>query len=290
VSVTAALEGTAAAAEAPRRAWVEQIMGMPISVHVRGHGARSAWVEEPVQAVFADLRSADARFSSYREDSELRRLQRGEVSLAEASDELREVERLCRTALVRSDGAFDAWACVPGRPGLFDPTGLVKGWAVARAAARLDGLSRQGLAWAVNAGGDVLARCASSEHDGGRAGEDDGAGPDGAMTAREVWHVGIEDPTDGSRLLARVPVRDGAVATSGSAARGAHILDPRTGAAAKEIVQATVIGPSLLWADVWATTLVALGPDATAWTPGLHGTSGLLAFADGTTHRWSNAV
>ncbi len=262
-------------------------MGMPISIHVRGAGARSAWVEQPIQAAFADLRAADARFSTYREDSELRRLQRGEVSLAETSDDLREVERLCRTALVRSDGGFDAWACVPGRPGLFDPTGLVKGWAVARASRQLNGLGGQGLDWAINAGGDVLARCASSaDGEAGGVGDraDDGGGPDG-----EAWQVGIEDPTDGSRLIARVPVHDGAVATSGSAARGAHILDPRTGQAATEIVQATVIGPSLLWADVWATALVALGPEAAASTRGLHGTSGLLVFADGTTHRWANA-
>src|SRR5450756_1329270 len=116
-----------------RRAWVEQIMGMPISVHVRGVGARDAATARAVESVFADLRAADAMFSTYREDSQIRRLQRGEIALADCSTAVREVWLLCGTALERTDGAFDAWAAVPGSPGTFDPTGLVKTWAVTHA-------------------------------------------------------------------------------------------------------------------------------------------------------------
>jgi thiamine biosynthesis lipoprotein len=102
--------------------------------------------------------------------------------------------------------------------------------------------------------------------------------------------VGIEDPRDRHRLLAQVALRDGAVATSGLAARGAHILDPRTGRVATEVLAATAVGPSLLWADVWATSLVALGRRAVDLLGDLHGTSGLLVFADGATRRWVNAA
>lgn len=250
-----------------RRAWVEHLMGMPVSVHARGDGARSVEVDEAVRAVFGELRRLDALFSTYRPESQVSRLQRGELAVEACDAEVQEVRRLCEVARVLTDGAFDAWLAVPGRPGVFDPTGLVKGWAVARAAQALDGVAE--VAFAVGAGGDILLRP-------GAAGRE--------------WLIGIEDPRDRSRVLATAPVSDGAVATSGIAARGLHIVDPRTGLRATEVLSATVVGPSLVWADVFATAAVAHGRAAVEWVQGLHGTSGLLVLADGTVHRWSNPV
>ena len=178
------------------------------------------------------------------------------------------MHRLCEAALVRTDGWFDAWNAVPGRPGVFDPTGLVKTWAVARAARPLRALAaRTGLGFAVGAGGDVLTA----------------PGADG-----EPWLVGIEDPRERSTVLATLPAGDGGVATSGIAIRGAHILDPHTGERVVGVLSATVAGPSLLWADIFATAAVAMGPAAIGWVAGLHGTRGLVVLADGTVHRWSN--
>ena len=51
----------------------------------------------------------------------------------------------------------------------------------------------------------------------------------------------------------------GAVATSGTAARGAHLYDPLTGTFVERTGSVTVVGPSLMWADVWATALF-VGP------------------------------
>ncbi|HWS57325.1 MAG TPA: FAD:protein FMN transferase, partial [Actinotalea sp.] len=104
------------------RAWVEHTMGMPISLHVRGPGARSADVAAAVDRVFADLRAADAMFSPWKDDSQVTRLQRGELALRDADPLVREVHGLCEVARERTDGWFDAWSSVPGRPGLFDPT------------------------------------------------------------------------------------------------------------------------------------------------------------------------
>ena len=118
-------------------------MGMPISVHVRGERAHDDVVAAAVADLFDELREVEARFSPFREDSELCRLQRGEVELEHASDDMREVERLCRTALERTDGWFDAWHSRPD--GLFDPTGLTKTWGVGRAARHLDSLPGLGL-------------------------------------------------------------------------------------------------------------------------------------------------
>ncbi|MFI2753680.1 FAD:protein FMN transferase [Cellulomonas sp. P22] len=251
----------AADAGTGRRAWVEQVMGMPVSVHVRGPGARGPDVAQAVAALFAGLRAADATFSTYREDSQIRRLQRGELDLDLCAGEVREVHDLCVGARVATDGYFDAWSSPQG----FDPTGLVKTWALERAARTLAALPDVGAA--VGAGGDVLVL------------------PDADPTP---WHIGIEDPRDRSRTLASVPVHDGGVATSGIAARGAHIRDPRTGEAVTSVLSATVSGPSLLWADVWATAAVARGTAAVDWVHDLPGTSGLLVLADGRVHRWAN--
>lgn len=248
-----------------RRAWVEHLMGMPMSIHVRGEGARADDVAAAVALTYATLRELEATFSTYRADSQVSRLQRGELD--DADPQFREVEVLCRRAGELTGGWFDAWNAVPGRPGLFDPTGLVKTWAVARAARPLREIAAaHGLGFAVGAGGDVLTV----------------PGADG-----EPWLVGVEDPLDRSAVVATFTAHDGGVATSGITARGTHILDPRTGTPATAVLCATVAGPSLVWADVHATALVAMGDAALDRVGDLHGTSGLLVLADGTRHPWS---
>jgi thiamine biosynthesis lipoprotein len=258
---------TGLAPDVDRRGWVEQIMGMPISIHVRGPRAHDPASAHAVEGAFDSLRAVDAMFSPYREDSEISRLQRGELTLARCSPEIREVHNLCRTAFERSGGYFDAWGW-RGRD-IFDPTGLVKGWAIGRAGRLLAALDDSDVS--INAGGDVLVRCADPVNG-------------------EPWRIGIEDPNDRTRVLATVELHDGAVATSGVAARGTHIIDPFTGIPVESVRSATVIGPSIMWADVWATSAVARGAGAVDWTPSLHGTSGLLVLADGTVHRWANEV
>ena len=62
-----------------RRAWVEQIMGMPISIHLRGADVDGPAAQEAVAEAFRILREMDSIFSTYREDSDLMRLRREEV-------------------------------------------------------------------------------------------------------------------------------------------------------------------------------------------------------------------
>lgn len=73
----------------------------------------------------------------------------------------------------------------------------------------------------------------------------------------------------------------GAVATSGTARRGAHITDPRSGRPAGAVRSVTVVGPELLWADVYATAAVARGADALDWLATLDGYAALLVDAAG---------
>jgi thiamine biosynthesis lipoprotein len=225
-----------------RRAFVEQIMGLPVSVHVRGPTVADAATTEAAAAVFTELRVIDALFSTYREDSHISAMNRGEPVHDPLVDT---VVELCEQARERTGGYFDAHL-----PGGFDPSGLVKGWAVERAAARLGRREHY-----VSAGGDLVVR--------------------------GTWRIGVEDPAQPDRLLAIVDVTDAAVATSGGTHRGAHIINPHTGLPARGLDSATVIGPSLTWADVYATAAVARGPEAVTWLAGLPGYEALLVADDG---------
>jgi thiamine biosynthesis lipoprotein len=229
-----------------RRSWVEQIMGMPISVLARGEGARSPAADRAVGDLFRELVGVDAVFSLYKPDSDASRLARGEVRWDECDPDIRVVADRCAEAKELTGGLFDA-----DRPdGTWDPSGLVKGWAAERAARRLAGVP---VDWCLNAGGDVLVLSPSGE----------------------VFSVGIQDPRDVRRVAVVVPCAAGAVATSGTAARGAHLYDPRNGSAASTSwLSISVLGPSLEMADVLATAAFVAGDrwqDVVALVPGYAG-------------------
>jgi thiamine biosynthesis lipoprotein len=214
---------------------VEHVWGTVVSVQTVGTPD-----PEAVAAFYAELHEIDRIFSPYRPDSEVSRIAEGQLALGDADPLVQEVAARCAAYEGETGGLFTAyWR------GCFDPTGLVKGWAIDRAAARhleplVDGASVGAVG--VDAGGDVLV----FTH------------PDLDRT----WHIGIADPRRRGAVVATVPLRNGAVATSGIAERGAHILDPRTGSAATGVASATVVASTLEIADVWATASVVAGFDA----------------------------
>ncbi|MHB1064752.1 MAG: FAD:protein FMN transferase [Georgenia sp.] len=240
-AVRAVAPSSRAAGTLAHLAWHESVMGMPVSIHLRAPRLGPA-AEAAARAVFAELRRLDALFSTYRPDSEISRLADGDLPLEECAPEVAEVLDLCTLAHARTAGAFDPMRPLPGGGHRLDPTGLVKGWAVERAGAPLRELDAD---WYVNAGGDIAAHVAAD---------------------RPAWRVGIEDPHDRGRVLALIALRDGGVATSGTAARGAHLWDPVTGAPADSgLAAVTVAGPMLLWADVLATAVFVAGPEGARW-------------------------
>ncbi|GAA4708999.1 FAD:protein FMN transferase [Nocardioides conyzicola] len=240
---------------------VEQVMGLPISVALRGRHAGTTTAAGVWAAVVAELREVDAVFSSYRPDSWLSRRNRGERVATPAVVE--EVLGLAEEARVQSDGAFDV-----RRGGGLDLDGVVKGWAVQRVSRRLRELDDTDCC--LSGGGDLVCWTAA---------------PD-----RDPWQVGIEDPFDPQRLVARVPVRTGAVATSGTVHRGAHIVDARTGHAPAGVASVTVVGPDLTWADLDATAAFARGADAVSWLRTRPRRSGLVVWEDGRVETWAGPL
>ena len=220
-------------------------MGVPVSLDVRGTPDDKA-----IDAAFEVLHDADRRFSRFRADSAVSRIRRGELDPRDAGPQLQEVLALAEWATAASGGAFD----VTDPDGLLDTDGVVKGWAAQRAAAVL---TRAGLRnFCLNAGGDVVT---SGEPEPGRA-----------------WQVAVRHPRDRLASLAVLSLRDGAVATSGTYERGAHVWDGRSGARALELVAATVVAADLALADVLATSVLALGPSGVEWGMA-HGASLVLA-------------
>ena len=246
------------AAAAPRRAWVEQVMGLPVSIHLRGEGVGTGEAEGRVQAAYDELRAVDVLFSPFRADSQVALIDRGALAVRDAHPLVAEVVELCRTARALTGGAFDAWRPAGGPLQRFDPTGLVKGWAVQRAAEHL--AAGLGCDVSITAGGDIALR--------------PGRDP-------QPWQVGVEDPRDPSGVLAVVPVVSGGVATSGTAHRGRHLVDPATGEPADELLSVTVVGPSLIWADVLATAAFVRGLDGLELLESVVGYEGLVVARDG---------
>jgi thiamine biosynthesis lipoprotein len=226
---------------------LEQVMGMPILVEVRDEDGGDA-----VERVFDWLRAVDATFSTYRADSEISRLNRGELALDDAAPDVRTVLARCEELRAETAGYFDVHA---GSAAAVDPSGLVKGWSVDRAAAILD---EAGLGdYAIDAGGDLRVR--------GRR-----------------RRVGIQHPLVADAVAAVVETSDAAIATSGAYNRGAHVLDPHTRRAPDGVLSVTVVGPELATADAYATAAFAMGAAGPAWTAGLRNYEALTILADET--------
>ncbi|WP_203749390.1 FAD:protein FMN transferase [Cellulomonas chitinilytica] len=229
-------------------------MGIPMSVDVPAP-ADPRRAERAVRTAFARLHEADRRFSRFRSESEVSRFGAGDLRPEDLSADLTEVLALATRAGLASGGAFTV-----RRPdGTLDTDGVVKGWAAQRAAGVLDAAGVG--AFCLNAGGDVVTR--------------------GEPVPGRGWRVGVRDPSDAHRFLVVVEQRDGAVATSGTYERGAHVWDGRTGRAASGLLSATVLAADLTTADVLATCVLALGRDGVAWAAGQGATAVLAVDDDG---------
>lgn len=204
------------------------LMGMPITVELLDPGVTI----DQLDAVFDFFVSVDERFSLYKEESEISRINRGELQPEEYSDDMRAILALCTLTKRQTNGYFEI-----AHDGRLDPTGVVKGWAIQQAADRLRAAGRRD--FYIDAGGDI-------QISGTRHGT--------------LWRVGIRNPFQRQENVKVLALSDGGVATSGTAVRGQHIYDPfQPGIPLVEVVSLTVIGPSILEADRFATAAFAMG-------------------------------
>ncbi len=228
----------------------EQIMGMPVTVEV----VNGAVAEAAIARVFDYFRQVDARWSTYKKDSEISLVNRG-LPETEWSAEMKQVLELCEQTKQETGGFFD----IKRADGQLDPSGLVKGWAIEQAAERL---KKEGIKnFRLDAGGDVQVS--------------------GHNAKGKVWRIGIRNPFDRDEIVKVVALSHEGVATSGTAVRGQHIYDPHTpGKPITDIVSLSVIGPDIYEADRFATAAFAMGGQGIAFIESRAGLEGYMIGAD----------
>lgn len=220
-----------------------QIMGMPVTVEVVDKGAEASWLDQ----AFDWFEAVDRRYSTYKADSEISRINGG-LPREQWSQEMTEVLELCRQTKELTNGYFDI-----EHNGQLDPSGLVKGWAIHEAAKLLKKLGARN--FYVEAGGDLEVA--------------------GRNTAGQPWQVGIRHPQRRDQIVRAVALYDQGMATSGTYIRGQHIYDPHQ--PQKDLhdwTSFTVIGPNVYEADRFATAAFAMGQSGIDFIASLDGFEG----------------
>lgn len=221
-----------------------EVWGTVVFIECASSNVSKEQLQQGVKAAFVFCQEVDELFSTYKEGSQISRLRRGEISIENCEESVKEVWQLCSQARVLSVGAFDPWAV----PGGFDPSGLVKGWAADKCADILLAAGAEHIH--VNAAGDLALR---------------GGFFDEITKSVQPWSIGVINPDNKMEVLQVFTITDGAIATSGTYERGAHITDPYTGMIAIGAKSATVVGPNGALCDAMATAVMVAGKDSANW-------------------------
>ena len=208
-------------------------MGTVCEVAVAGEHA-----EAQIEAAFAEAKRVELMLSTWIDDSELSRVNRGE---SKPGDELRALLDLTAEWTTKTNGTFDPrWngsrtTRLPQPPTRnpqlpsYDPGAFGKGYALDRMLALTSGDAM------IDFGGQLIVR-----------GE------------REV---AIADPADRDRPLLAFTIRDASLSTSSASEKPGHIIDPRTGEPLPARGSVSVIADDALTADILSTALYVMGED-----------------------------
>jgi FAD:protein FMN transferase len=228
----------------------ELIMGMPVTIDIEDITDVKGKIFDKV---FDFFRSVDEKYSPFKETSEVSAINRGEQNI---SQEMRTILALCEQTKKETKGYFDVYF-----NDKFNPSGLVKGWAIKKAA---DLIATKGYTrFFVEAGGDIQAH-------------------------GKPWRVGIRNPFNKEQVVKILEIDDRGVATSGNYERGKHIYNPLTGERADAIASLSVIGPDIYEADRFATAAFAMGPQGIQFIETLPGFEGYAIDKQGMATMTSN--
>ncbi|OGE79762.1 MAG: thiamine biosynthesis protein [Candidatus Doudnabacteria bacterium RIFCSPHIGHO2_01_FULL_45_18] len=216
------------------------LMGMPITVQVEDSVVNA----EILDRVFDYFQKIDDRFSTYKPDSEISRINRGEIKPRDSSHEVKIVFSLAELTKEQTGGYFD----ITTPEGKLDPSGLVKGWAIHNAGKLLEKAGMKD--FFIDAGGDI-------------------------QTCGKARRVGIKNPFKQDEIVKVLEIQNQGMATSGTYIRGQHIYNPyQKDQDISNIRSLTVVGPNVYEADRMATAAFAQGLDGIMFIekfPGLEG-------------------
>jgi FAD:protein FMN transferase len=227
------------------------LMGMPITVEVVDPQATELIFDD----VFEYFAHIDEKFSTYKATSEITAINNSTLDKDAASEEMQMVFMLSEETKRQTNGYFD----IVTPSGSYDPSGLVKGWAIWNAAQLLE--KRGFKNFYVDAGGDIQ--------------------PHGKNAEGKKWAVGIKNPFNEIENVQVVHVSTEGVATSGTYIRGLHIYNPRdNNKTISDIVSLTVIGPNIYEADRFATAAFAMGHQGIHFIESMPGFEGYIINKD----------
>ncbi len=225
-------------------------MGMPVTLELVDPWA----TQQELDSVFAYFERVDERFSTYKENSEISMINKHQLTLKQSSSEMKAIFALAEQTSLETEGYFDIL-----QNGLYDPSGIVKGWAIQIAAEDLRERGFQN--FYVDAGGDVQTV--------------------GRNIHGENWRVGIQNPFNMNEIVKVLSVCDCGVATSGTYARGQHIYNPKNrNEPITDVLSLTVVGPNIYDADRFATAAFAMGRKGILFIEGLNGFEGYMIDED----------
>lgn len=228
------------------------LMGMPITVEI----CDSSVTQEALDNVFDYFDYVDKKFSTYKDDSEISEINNGQKQEKDYSQDMKEVFELCEQTKKETEGYFD----IQLKSGKYDPSGLVKGWAIYNAAKILQKLGFSD--FYVEAGGDIQVN--------------------GKNSQGKNWRIGIRNPFNEAEIIKAVSLQDEGIATSGTYIRGQHIYNPyEDKKPITEIVSLTVIGPNIYEADRFATAAFAMGKKGINFVESLKNLEGYMVDKDG---------
>ncbi len=231
---------------------IKIVMGMPIIVEV----VDKFVVKTDLEEIFSFFKYIDQKFSTYKATSEISLINKGQIKKSQFSSEMKKVFELSAKTKEQTNGFFDI-----KKDDKYDPSGLVKGWAIWRAVKLLN---KKGFKnFYINCGGDIQSF--------------------GKNSLSQPWRVGISNPFNTKEIVKVINPQDKGVATSGNYERGDHIYNPKAEGTWSDIVSLTVIGPNIYEADRFATAAFAMGKRGISFIEGLTGFEGYMISKTGMT-------
>ncbi len=227
------------------------IMGMPITIEIVDEKTSDKIFSE----IFAYFIYIDNKFSTYKKNSEIAKINNGKLNKDKYSQDMKTVLKLCEQTKEETKGYFDIL-----NNGMLDPSGLVKGWAIQNAYLLLKQKSFRN--FYIEAGGDIQVY--------------------GKNKDKKPWTVGIRNPFNREEIVKSLRIEDKGVATSGTYIRGQHIYNPhQKGKKITQIVSLTVIGPNIYEADRLATAAFAMGKKGILFIESMRGFEGYMIDKNG---------
>lgn len=205
-------------------------MGMPITVEIADENA----TKEAIDKIFDYFKYIDEKFSPFKETSEVTKINKGEIKENKYSSDMKAVFELSEKTRKETNGYFD----ITDNNGKYNPSGLVKGWAIYNASGLLENMGYEN--FYVEAGGDIQVK--------------------GKNADKLAWKIGIRNPFKREEIVKIVYLdKNEGIATSGTYIRGQHVYNPKKrGQELNEIVSISVIASNIYEADRFATAAFAM--------------------------------